>query len=177
MKSVVRKIPNFITALRIAGTAALLFLAPFTIPFYVLYTACGLTDVLDGAIARATKNTSELGAKLDSIADLLFYAVMLTKVIPALWLRLPMPIWYAAGAVVGIRLASYVTAAVKYHRFAALHTILNKITGLLVFLIPYYLSIPYTVPACWLVVVIAAVASTEELMIHLAGKTAPGKGT
>ena len=65
-------IANFITVLRMAGTGMLLFTAPLTPAFYLLYTLCGVTDALDGIIARATKTASAFGARLDSIADLMF---------------------------------------------------------------------------------------------------------
>ena len=66
--------PNICTMLRIVGTVGLLLIRPLTLPFYLLYTFCGITDVLDGTIARATNSTSEFGARLDSISDLIFYA-------------------------------------------------------------------------------------------------------
>ena len=56
--------PNICTMLRIVGTVGLLLIRPLTLPFYLLYTFCGITDVLDGTIARATNSTSEFGARL-----------------------------------------------------------------------------------------------------------------
>ena len=81
--------PNICTMLRIVGTVGLLLIRPLTLPFYLLYTFCGITDVLDGTIARATNSTSEFGARLDSIADLIFYAVMIVKFFPILLEVLP----------------------------------------------------------------------------------------
>ena len=66
-------LPNFLTALRIAGAACLLFITPLSPAFFIVYTFCGISDVLDGVIARASHSTTEFGAKLDSAADLLFY--------------------------------------------------------------------------------------------------------
>ena len=77
--------PNICTMLRIVGTVGLLLIRPLTLPFYLLYTFCGITDVLDGTIARATNSTSEFGARLDSIADLIFYAVMIVKFSRSCW--------------------------------------------------------------------------------------------
>ena len=75
---------NAITLLRISGTAVLLFLRPFSPAFFVVYTLTGVTDVLDGFVARKTGTASDFGAKLDSAADLLFYGVMLLKIFPVL---------------------------------------------------------------------------------------------
>ena len=75
----VKQLPNLMTMLRIVGTVVMAFLPPLCAAFYIVYTICGLTDVLDGWFARRFDAGSEFGAKLDSAADLLFYAVMLIK--------------------------------------------------------------------------------------------------
>lgn len=158
---------DVITMLRIVGTLALLFLRPLSAGFFWLYALTGLTDVLDGWIARKTKTASDFGAKLDSFADLLFYAVMLLRIFPFLWNSLPNDIWYGVAIILIVRLAAYLIAAVKFHRFAALHTYLNKLTGGAVFLIPFLLPTPYAAIFCWIVCAVAAAASLEELVLHL----------
>jgi len=161
-------LPNVITSLRIAGTIGLLFTTPLSKGFYILYTFSGLTDVLDGMVARATKTTSRLGAKLDSVADLIFYTVMMVMIMPHLWVTLPVGIWYAVGTILIIRIAAYITAAVKYKCFASVHTYGNKATGLAVFALPYLIMIEatalgYSIGVC----IIAALASLEELFMHI----------
>ncbi len=170
MKNQVFTIPNVITLLRILGTVLLLFFPPMTPVFFAFYTLTGVTDVLDGCVARATGRTSELGARLDSIADLLFYSVALSKLFPSLCQILPDRIWYAVGLALITRLSAYAVAAVKYRRFASLHTWMNKLTGLAVFLVPYILCLPGAVPLCWVVCAIGIVSSGEELMIHLCAR-------
>ena len=160
-------LPNCITLLRIAGTLCLLFTRPGSLAFYAVYTLAGLTDALDGWLGRRLGVSSDFGARLDSIADLLFYGVMLLRLCPLLWLLLPVQIWYAVGAAFLIRLTSYLLAAVKYRRFASLHTYLNKLTGGAVFLLPYLLTSPSMEAYCWTVCAAALTASLEELMIHL----------
>lgn len=162
-----RSIPNFITALRMAGSVCLLLTLPFSLSFFVFYTLCGVTDVLDGWLARMTKTADEFGARLDSIADLLFYMAVLVRLVPALWERLPAGIWYGAGGVFLLRMISYLTAVLKYHSFAALHTYLNKLSGLVVFVIPFFAAGAYLVPVCVLACLITGAASAEELLIHL----------
>lgn len=163
-------IPNIITSFRMIGTICLFFIQPFSVSFYVVYTLCGLSDVLDGLIARLTKKTTEFGAKLDSVADIMFYAVMLIRVFPLLWEILPKTIWYIVAAVFIIRLMAYLVAAVKYRRFASQHTYMNKLTGMAVFSIPYFLNHAGNVIACFAVCVIAGLASLEELLIHIFSK-------
>ena len=162
-------LPNSITAARMAGTAALLLVRPLTPGFYILYTLTGLTDVLDGWIARRTGTASDFGARLDSAADLLFYTVVLCRLLPILDVRMPPEIWYAVGGVLLLRLLGYAVAAVRYRRFAALHTKLNKLTGLCVFSIAYLLDSPALVPVCCLICLLAAIAAGQELLLHLFG--------
>ena len=162
-------LPNSITAARMAGTAALLLVRPLTPGFYILYTLTGLTDVLDGWIARRTGTASDFGARMDSAADLLFYAVVLCRLLPILDVRMPPEIWYAVGGVLLLRLLGYAVAAVRYRRFAALHTKLNKLTGLCVFSIAYLLDSPALVPVCCLICLLAAIAAGQELLLHLFG--------
>ena len=162
--------PNVITSLRIIGSAVLLFTEPFSAAFYIIYTLCGLSDVLDGFIARRFHMTSTLGARLDSIADLMFYAAMLLKVLPTLLVLLPTWIWLCVAGVIIIRIAAYITAAVKFHCFASMHTYMNKATGGAVFCVPYIVKLPCAVPLCFAVCVIAALSSLEELLMHLVSK-------
>lgn len=166
-----RHVPNFITSLRIVGTACLLFMEPFTAVFYVLYAFCGFSDVLDGFLARRTHTTSQLGSKLDSAADLMLYTLILLRIFPTLWARLPRWIWCLVGGALLLRVCSYTTVAVKYRQFASIHTYMNKASGLAVFLVPFFIVWRYAVPACTVVCVIAVTASLEELLIHLSTDT------
>lgn len=163
-------IPNGITFLRIVGALVLFWLAPLSAVFYIVYTLCGLSDLLDGMVARLTGQQSEFGAKLDSLSDLLFYSVMLIKLLPTLWELLPRAIWIAVGAIILIRSMAYMVAAVRYRRFASLHTYMNKATGLVLFVVPYCLKFSFAVGYCMFVCVVAALASTEELLMHLFAK-------
>ena len=163
-------IPNYITTLRLVGTACLLFLKPFTMTFYIVYTISGISDVADGYIARKMKITSALGAKLDSIADLLLYAVMIIKILPVLIKKLPWWVWLAVGVVLLLRACAYIVAAVKYRSFASLHTYMNKMTGAGVFLLPYVIQSIVFGPFCMMLSVVAAIASGQELVIHIRGK-------
>ena len=163
-------IADTVTAMRMAASLLLLFIPLKYIWFLVIYTFAGLTDVLDGWLARKTGRSSEFGARLDSIADLLFYSVLLIRLFPVLYQMLPGEIWYVVSGIVLVRLAAYVTAAVKYHRFASLHTWLNKLTGAAVFLLPYVFFGSYIVVYSWAVCILAFAALAEELAIHLLRK-------
>ena len=167
MNSAYLTLPNFITSLRILGTLTLLGIEPMSASFFPVYTLTGITDVLDGFIARLTGCVSDFGAKLDSVADLMFYGVMLIRVFPVMWERLPGEIWIAVALIMAVRVCSYGIAAKKTGELASLHTYMNKLSGLSVFCVPYVILQPFAVPACSVVCLITALASAEELMIHL----------
>lgn len=164
-------IPNCITLLRIVGTIVLLFIEPMTTAFFVIYTFTGLTDAFDGFIARITNSVSELGGKLDSVADLIFYAVMLMKIFPVLYEKLPSEIWVVVAVILVLRLSAYVVSALKHKKFASLHTILNKATSFALFFVPYIISYSIATPICWTICVLAILSSSEELVIHITRKT------
>lgn len=163
-------IPNCLTAIRMIGTLCLIPLASFSKIFYIVYIACGITDVLDGAVARKTGNVTEFGSKFDSASDLLFYIVMMIKMLPALRRLLPIWVWGFLFFVIAVRMASYLTAAVKYRKFASCHTYMNKITGGAVFTIPFFLPLSFALGCAVTVCSIAFIASAEELLIHLLQK-------
>ena len=75
---------NLITILRILASAALLFCPALSPAFFAVYIFAGITDMLDGYVARRTGTSSDLGAKLDTIADFVLAAVCLCKLLPIL---------------------------------------------------------------------------------------------
>ena len=77
-------IANIITGFRIPVSIALLFCPVFSPAFYILYTAAGLSDMIDGTIARRTNAASEFGAGLDTLADAVFVVVCLLKLFPVI---------------------------------------------------------------------------------------------
>lgn len=160
-------LPNCITMLRILGTVILLFIKPLSSAFFLIYTFTGLTDAFDGFAARMTNSVSELGSKLDSVADIVFYFVMLIKISPVLITALPSAIWIAVVLILMVRISAYLVSAIKHRKFASLHTILNKLTGFSLFFVPYIILTHMAVPVCWGISAVGALSSVEELVIHL----------
>ena len=166
-------IPNSLTTLRFCGGITLIFLPLPSLAFFIVYLICGLTDLLDGFLARRLKTASAFGAKLDSVADLTFYFVSLIRMLPILRKRLPGWIWYVVGFVLALRLASYLVAAFRLHRFAAVHTVANKATGAMVFGVGPMLMTPYLTPYCIALAAVSTFSSGQELVMHL--KEAPAE--
>ena len=151
---------NLITSCRILLSLLLLFFPALSPGFYGLYLAAGLSDMLDGFVARRTKTASPLGAKLDSIADIIFLAVCLIKLLPVL--ALPVWLWVWVGLIALLRLVNVVSGFVCRKKLVLLHTRANKLTGALLFLLPLslgFLNLLYTaVPLCTL----ASFAAIQE---------------
>lgn len=72
-------VPNYISLGKIILAMLLLFLKPLSLIFLVTYVLCGVTDLIDGPIARMTNTTSSLGAKLDSAADTILIGIALRR--------------------------------------------------------------------------------------------------
>ena len=125
---------NSVTISRMLFSLVMLVLPTRSLAFAVLYLLCGVTDVLDGFIARKLHTESEKGARLDSIADLLFAAVYAVKILPLLGIPLWIWIWTAIIAV--IKITCIVIASKKAYRLVIEHSFGNKLTGLLLFLFP-----------------------------------------
>jgi len=157
-----------ITTIRIIGAVALLTTEPLSVIFYAIYFMCGISDVLDGYIARKTNTVSKAGATLDSIADFIFVTVMVVIFIPLISWELWLLFWIVAIAI--IRLASLMIGFAKYHALAFLHTYANKATGLALFLFPlFYHAADITIVAVALCS-IASLSAIEELVINLKEK-------
>ena len=126
---------NALTICRIALCAALLILDAFSPPFFAIYTLAGLTDMLDGYVARRTGTESALGAKLDSIADLVLAIVCLVKMLPAI--DMPAWLWVWVTVIAFVKAVNVVSGLVVERRLVMPHTIANKVAGLVVFLVPF----------------------------------------
>jgi CDP-diacylglycerol--glycerol-3-phosphate 3-phosphatidyltransferase len=103
-------------------------------PFFVLYMICGLSDVLDGMIARKTNTASTFGARLDTIADFIFAAVLFMKLLSGM--DIPIWLWVWMITIAGIKIANLIFGFVCTKRLIVEHTLLNKIAGVLLFLLP-----------------------------------------
>ena len=129
---------NKITCIRIILSIALLFFPVFSPAFYALYIAAGSSDMIDGEVARRTGTVSEFGSKLDTAADLVFVLVCMIKVIPAVHAPTWLIIWIIVIAV--IKAINLISGYVMQKEFVALHTVMNKVTGLLLFVLPLTLQ-------------------------------------
>jgi len=153
-----KQIPNIITVTRFLFSISMIFTQTLSVPFFVLYTLGGLTDALDGFLARKLDACSKTGSILDSVADVAFFVISLIKVLCAV----SIPIWLIICLlfITVLKIVNLIVGFVTQHKLVMPHTIPNKITGFLIFLAPYallFLDISYVaIPVC-AVAVFAAV--------------------
>ena len=145
---------NTITFFRIAASIVLLFCPVFSPAFYVFYIAAGLSDMLDGFVARKINTASRFGARLDTIADFVLVVVCLIKLLPVL--RIPAWLYIWIGIIALIKVVNIVSGFAVQKRFVAVHSAMNKATGALLFLLPLTIS---TVPVKTSVIVVCAAAT------------------
>ena len=151
---------NIITGFRILCSIALLFCSPFSPPFYALYLVAGLTDMIDGLIARKTNTVSTFGARLDTAADFALVAVCLWKLLPKL--SLPSWLWVWIGGIALIKVVNVLSGYILQKRFVVLHTAMNKVTGVLLFILPLTLRIIDLRTSGGFVCAIATFAAIQE---------------
>jgi phosphatidylglycerophosphate synthase len=160
----IKRVPNMLSVLRMALSLCLLLFLNDRAAYLAIFLLCGLTDVLDGVIARRANARSMLGARLDTAGDFLLFIILLASVI--IWegeAVLPYAP-YAAGIVL-IRIASLAVSAVRFKKTAGVHTWANKAAGLLIFAA---LGVYIPTGALWIFIpgcAAAAVSAAEELAI------------
>ncbi len=162
-------IPNLLTVLRMALAVSLLFLPLLSGWFLLVYLLAGISDVLDGFLARRWGSTSRLGAGLDSAADFLLCGVLLFLFLPAYhW-----PVWALVwvGAIALLRLIALSTCYFKFHQLAFLHTYANKATGFLLLCFPFLFWLLGLDRTAVFLCALATVSAAEELLILLTSDT------
>ena len=153
-----KHLPNIITALRIVGSIGLLFCNVAGWQFLTLYVLCGLSDMIDGWLARKLQAESKRGSVLDSIADLSFVACCAIKLLPIL--SIPSWLWIWAGIIVIIKIVNQIIALTRIKQLCLPHTIANKLTGFLLFIaIP---TINWSIIPIAVVAIIATFAAIQE---------------
>ena len=126
----------------------------------------------DGIIARKTNSVSEFGSRFDSIADYVFVAVCLIKILPAVDIPVWLYVWTVVIAL--IKIINIVSAYVMQKRFVAMHTAMNKVTGMLLFILPLTLSIVPLIHTGIPICSVATFAAVQEGHFIRTGKEMKG---
>ncbi len=153
-------IPNLLSALRIVLCLPLLLIDAMTIPFWVLYLIAGLTDMIDGFLARRWGVESQFGARLDSFSDFVFVITAGYKLFP--WLTLPTSLWMMIVLIAMVKIINAVSSYVVKHKIEFLHTKANKLTGFLLFVGVMTIRQPYFILVAWVIACVALFAAIQE---------------
>ena len=145
---------KIITGFRVLISIALLFCPVFSPVFYVLYLIAGLSDMIDGTIARRMNTVSEFGARFDTAADFVFVTVCLIKLLPVIIIPAWLYVWIVLISL--IKIINIVSGYIVQKKLVAVHSVMSKVTGGLLFILPLTLSI---VPLKYSAVPVCAVAT------------------
>ena len=160
-----RNLANIITLTRILFSMLLLFTAAFSWYFYLCYLICGISDMLDGSVARYFHSESEFGSRLDSLADFIFFAISCFKILPNIKITCVFMIW--AGLIFIIRL---ICIGINYRKDRSdyiTHSFLNKLTGFLLFISVLFIETVSMDIILTVLCFIASIVSIHELRISL----------
>ena len=163
-----KQIANIITSSRILCSICLLFCPVFSVAFYIMYLFCTITDMVDGTIARKTKSQSKTGARLDTVADIVFVAVCFVKILPLI--QLPAWLWIWIVVIATIKIGNVVWGLIYNKKLVSIHTILNKATGFLLFLFPLTLSFIEPMYSSVIVCSLATVSAINDVYCTRIGR-------
>ena len=163
-----KHIANILTGCRILGSILLLFFPVFDLAFYILYLFCGFSDMIDGTIARKTNSTSKFGSQLDTIADLLFVVAAMIKLLPVI--HIPGWLWIWGGVIAAIKIGNIIWGYISKKQFISLHTIMDKVTGFLLFLLPLTIAFVEVKYSAIVVCAIATFSAIQEGIYVIANR-------
>ena len=145
---------NAITIFRMAAGIVMLFCPVFSPAFYVFYIMAGVSDMLDGFVARKTNTASMFGARLDTAADYVFVIVSLIKLLPVI--RIPIWLYVWTGIIAIIKAVNIISGFAVQKTFMAVHSAMNKAAGVLLFLLPLTIHV---LPLKYSAIVVCAAAT------------------
>ena len=145
---------NIITCSRILGSVLMLLCPVKSVGFCALYLFCGFTDMIDGFTARKLNTASPFGARLDTAADIAFAAAYMIKLLPII--DVPHWLWGCIAVIAAVKIGNVILGFIKNKKLTAQHTVMNKITGLLLFILP--MTLPFIEPKYSVLAVCAAAA-------------------
>ena len=166
-------VPNLLSWVRLSFVPCFLWLAwnGYSLTFFICLIISVVTDAVDGYLARRLNQTTDLGAKLDSWADL---STQLAMPFCGWWLRPDIVRQEAPFLATGIfYLAAIVIGFLKFHRLTSYHTWGAKLSAIavaaavIVFFAngpgwPFHIAMPIVVLACLEEIVITVVLPTRR---------------
>lgn len=165
-KYAILTIPNIITLLRVCLVVVGLMFIKNEKVFLLLYLCAGTTDVLDGYLARKLHQESSLGQKLDSLADVLLFASLLFFLMVTQH-TLFSKFVQVIGMVAMFKMIPVLIHVYRYREVVILHTVLNKVVGLLFFITPFIVITSFIDIYIVILILVATITIIEETLISV----------
>ena len=160
-----KQLANVLSGARILAGVSLYFFNSITsVWFIAIYTFCGLTDLIDGPIARKTHSDSAVGGLLDTVGDVVTYVALAKILLSQKLVPTYILLWFIGDAV-GI-LSSGLIALVRHGRFLLCHALFGKIMGGAIFLLPFASKLVPMIAYLVFFCVIATLAAVESILIQ-----------
>ena len=126
-----------------------------------------ITDILDGLIARAFNMQTEIGARIDSLADVGTYILAILGIFIFKSAEFT-PHWFSFSIFIGMFLMTNIFALIKFGQFPSLHLYSSKIGGYIqgIFFFVLFVADFYT-PFYYFMITWAISSFTEHIVIQL----------
>lgn len=173
MKFIRENLANFITITRIGLAISLIFLELFSVEFFIIYGLCGVSDVLDGYVARKLNISTKFGSLLDSLSDWFYFVVLAVKLLPTMQRLLPLVTWILIFVAFFFHMLAYIICYFKFKKFSALHTYMNKVMSFAIFCLPFVFIGEIELLYCIYTYIggsLAVYGSIEICLIHIYAK-------
>ena len=124
--------------------------------------------MIDGAIARRTGAVSDFGARLDTVSDFVFMLVCGIKILPRV--QIPVWLWMWAALIAFIKIFNITLVLIRKKKLMSIHSVLNKITGFALFLLPLTLTFAKAAYSVAAICALASVAAVQEVYFTAKGQ-------
>ena len=155
---------NIVSGSRIVGAIILFFFQDVTGWFLALYCYCGISDLIDGPIARKTGHTSVVGAMLDTVGDVLTYLALAKILIMHKYVPMWVIVWMLCTAV-GFAASGFI-ALKRFGKFSLVHSLFGKFLGVSVFALPFAMKFNFGVAWMAVICTISSIAAVESILIE-----------
>jgi cardiolipin synthase (CMP-forming) len=162
-------LPNGLTLYRIVVFPLILYfaLSGKELLYVVFFVFNLLTDIADGYIARRYKLETELGARLDSIADDLSYLLAFIGIFVFKWDAFrphAVSFFFFAGFLV----ATVVVSLIRFRGFPSFHLYTTKIGGYIegIFFICLF-TVGFITPLYYVMIIWGTIGAIEHIIIQL----------
>lgn len=155
---------NILTSARIICGLLILIFPIFSKVYYILYTVGGLTDMVDGTVARTFGEESSFGEKFDTLADFIFSTAVLLKITKSIKFPIWILLWIAL--IIILKFINVIIGYTKNKNFVTIHSIINKVCGAVIFFVPLFIGMEFSweikMPLIIIACIFANIAAIDE---------------